>query len=234
MIPGPVVGIDPSLTAAGIAVIKHPDIAPTPNAPIVRVVGESGIRDATVEQRARRIRAQLQRVLGAIPGRPLPALVVVEALPRAIPNEAAASMYLERGALFWWLIDALTRRGVPVAEVGVTTLKLWATGSGKATKADVHDAMLAMWPTCADQLRGPRGGINDNASDSLGLASIGAQKLGWFPPEVPYQFAPRVSWPAGLSVAQSAEIAPAVFSRHPDPDRTAAATGARRNGDRNA
>lgn len=190
-----VVGIDPSLTAAAVAVIKHPDVAPTPNVPRIRVVGDSDTRDATVTQRAQRIRDQLRRILQAIPGRPMPALVVIEALPRHIPNEAAASLYLERGALFYDLVDALTRRGIPVAEVNVTTLKLWATGTGKAAKTDVHEAMLTMWPHTQAQLYGPRGGINDNASDSLAAATIGAQRLGWYPAELPHQLAPRVNWP---------------------------------------
>lgn len=186
-----VVGIDGSLVAAGVAVVKHPATADSPNLPTVRVVGEPGHRADSLARIATRIGDQAARILRAMP--PKVALVVIEALPRGVPNPDAASMYQERAALHYRVVEFLARRAIPVAEVSVGTLKLWATGNGRAEKADVMMAMRELWPGCR---------LTDfNAADAVALASLGCQHLGWYPPEATHHYAPKVRWPEGITAA---------------------------------
>lgn len=183
-----VVGLDPSLTAAGIAVIKHPQHSDTPNAPRLVCVGASGQNGDSLPTRSIRVGDQAERILRSMPASVR--LVVVEALPPKPPLNT--KLYQERAALVLRVVEFLARRRIPVVDVGVTTLKLWATGDGSADKAAVVDAMQTLWPHAAI-------GGNDNKSDALALATMGAQRLGWFDPELPHHFSPRVNWPAGVS-----------------------------------
>ncbi|ORM04570.1 crossover junction endodeoxyribonuclease RuvC [Prescottella equi] len=182
-----VVGVDPSLTAAGIAVIKHPQHSGTPNVPKLVCVGASGQNGDSLPTRSIRVADQCERILRAMP--PSVRLVVIEALPFTPPKNAG--MYQERSALVLRLVEFLARRRIPVVDVNVSTLKLWATGNGRAEKTEVLDAMQTLWPHA-------RIGKNNNLSDALGLATMGAQELGWYPPELPHHFTPNVKWPAGV------------------------------------
>ncbi|NKU16302.1 hypothetical protein GS928_25035 [Rhodococcus hoagii] len=74
-----VVGLDPSLTAAGIAVIKHPQHVDTPNVPRLVCVGASGQNGDSLPRGASELQIQAERILRAMP--PSVRLVVIEALP---------------------------------------------------------------------------------------------------------------------------------------------------------
>lgn len=184
-----VVGIDPSLTAAGIAIVKHPRAGSSPNKPTTLTLGVGGALTDTIGERGMRVGAQARRIWKALP--PSISLVVIEAMPLHPPP--GASWYLERGALILQLAEALTRRRIPIALVGLKTLKLWATGSGKAEKLAVHEAMCELWPHA--DLWKANGNPDDNRSDALALATMGAQHLGWYEPELPCHWNPNVNWP---------------------------------------
>lgn len=72
----------------------------------------------------------------------------------------------ERGGLWWMVYDLLDRHEIPVAVAPPTCLKLWATGSGAASKTAVLDSMLRRYPhaeiTTSDE------------ADALALAEMGA------------------------------------------------------------
>ncbi|ORL30444.1 hypothetical protein A6I91_21135 [Prescottella equi] len=116
-------------------------------------------------------------------------LVMIEALPFKPPRNT--KLFQERAALVHRVVDFLARRRIPVVDVNVKTLKLWATGSGDVVKAPMVEAMQTLWPHAPI-------GDNDNKADALALATMGAQRLGWYEPELPHHFAPRVSWPVGV------------------------------------
>lgn len=72
----------------------------------------------------------------------------------------------ERGGLWWMVYDLLDRREIPVAVAPPASLKLWATGSGAASKTAVLDAM---------RLRYPHAEITtSDEADALALAEMGA------------------------------------------------------------
>lgn len=185
-----VIGLDLSLTAAGIAALTHPASASTPNVPRCVSVGASGSSDATDDETAIRIRRQAVAVLGTI-GKLAPkvALVVVEGVPPANPK--APGRHSERCGLYWALVGELAVRRIPVAVCAPTTLKSFATGSGRADKRDMIDAARSLWPHARV--------ADDNQADALLLATAGAYRLGWHEPELPHHIEPRISWPKGLT-----------------------------------
>lgn len=94
-------------------------------------------------------------------------LAMVEELPRATEYGG----HDERAHILWAIVDQLTRNGVPVALVNPKTMKSRVAGNGNATKADVRSAVNRIWPG-QGLLR-----ISDDASDAVGLATLGVARL---------------------------------------------------------
>ena len=179
---GPVVGIDPSLTATGVAVLRPPAGAETPNRPALHTLGENGRAGATTVDRAARIDRQVRRVLAAVPAST--SLVVIELLDTFMPGRGALT---DRIGLWWALVRAVGRAGVPLAVVHTGTLKSWATGDGRADKKAMVQAARELWPTATIR--------NDNEADALLLSTMGAMHIGWYEPELPHHVSPKVEWP---------------------------------------
>lgn len=120
-----IVGIDPSLTATGIAdadgglhtITSKPD-------------------DGTVTDRARRIATITAHLR---PHRLADAHLVVIEGP-AFSRQGQAGVHLRAG-LWWRIVGLLHSAGVPVAEVSPSTLKKYATGKGNADKSDMRMAL---------------------------------------------------------------------------------------------
>lgn len=182
-----VVGLDLSLRATGIAVIDHPDQASTPNMPRLHTVGENGRRNAATLDRAKRLSRTAKKVLAHVPEQP--ALAVIEG-PAFASHHGAAH---ERSGLYWTVIMALGARRIPVAVCPPATLKRYATGTGAADKTQVLDAMRHHWTTAHI--------TNDNESDALALATAGAMRLQWWPPETDHHETAlaAIEWPTGLT-----------------------------------
>lgn len=101
----------------------------------------------------------------------------------------------ERGGLWWRVVGRLIDHEVPVAVVPPRSLKLWATGSGAASKQDMIRNAEALWP-------GVELGNNSDKADALLLASAGAQHLGLLPnlTQDPSTLS-KVVWPDDLELA---------------------------------
>lgn len=170
------VGIDPSLTCTGIAVIDGEGGA------VTRRVMSPSI-GTTLLARRNRIRQAVAGVLATIPVR---IDVTVIEVPTSRQQFGAQN---ERTALYWFLVDQLLARG-PVVEVAPSSRAKLATGSGRAKKNDVVTALRTAFPRCHIP--------DDNAADALALAWAGARAAGGIVPEYsPGQeeaFA-RLSWP---------------------------------------
>ncbi|MCF8605138.1 hypothetical protein L5I01_17425 [Gordonia sp. HY442] len=175
-----VVGIDPSLTSCGIAVLAADGHTRTWS------VGHAGRDGANWAQRSDRIVAQTRLVLRQIPADA--ALVVVEDMPtmrHVLPS------FIDRCALWFGLYSALRSRGTPIAVVNPKTRAKWATGNGNSGKRDVLAAVRADWP----DLQIP----NDDCADALTLAAMGALHLGR---DLPFEIRRRhhagienIAWP---------------------------------------
>jgi Holliday junction resolvasome RuvABC endonuclease subunit len=171
------VGLDPSLTCTGVAVID------TEGGVLTRRVVSPNIGSSLLSRR-NRIRKAIEGILASIPAR---VDVTVIEVPHSRQQFGAQN---ERVALYWMLVDQLLARG-PVIEVAPAQRAKLATGSGRATKDEVVAAMRAAFP----ETRIP----DDNVADAVGLAWAGARWAGIPTPDyMPGQeeaFA-RLTWPA--------------------------------------
>jgi Holliday junction resolvasome RuvABC endonuclease subunit len=170
------VGIDPSLTCTGVAVIDGEGGA------LTRRIVSPNI-GSTLLARRNRIRQAVSGVLATVPAR---VNVTVIEVPTSRQQFGAQN---ERTALYWFLVDQLLARG-PVVEVAPSSRAKLATGNGRAKKGEVVTFMRAAFPLT----RIP----DDNAADALALAWAGAR---WAGSEVPaylpsqQEAFARLAWP---------------------------------------
>lgn len=172
-----VVGIDPSLTASGLAILRDggPVLLrslPTP----------TDIKDW--DHRVRRITRQTWQIVRAIESKGRPDLVLIEA-PLTFGTDGDA---YDRYALFVELMRQFQAWKTPIVVLHNLTRCKWATGKGgksskelttKQHKREVMAAVRATWKPWAGHI------TDDNISDALTLAEIGARYLGdnlHFPP----------------------------------------------------
>lgn len=144
----PVVGLDPSLSATGIATVGG-------EATIVTKPAK------TLTTRLARLRGIVEDVAELAPPR---SLVVIEA-----PAYARANAGTHVGAGLWWLLVAtLDARGCQLVQVAPTTLKKVATGKGTAGKPDMR---MALYKRAGLDL------ADDNQVDAWWLRQVGLHLL---------------------------------------------------------
>lgn len=187
-----VLGIDPSQTAAGIAIIAG---GPRNiNWPVlIRDVGEDGHRTDPWTRRARRIQAQSRRIMREVIDDAASrfnldyALAVVEgpAYANRLPSQ------FDRAGVFWGIIAALDARNIPIAVIPPTSRAMFATGHGHADKKLVLLETKAVWRDVTDDSFGRTIAntiTNDNHADALNLATMGVMHLKW---TLPFKGGPR-------------------------------------------
>jgi len=153
-----VLGVDPSLTGTGWALIDDHDDFPVQvgivksKPPVTQLIGDRADRIA--------------RITEALPAL-TPSLVVIERPAFARTN----GMAHDRSGLWWAIVDLYLARAALVVEVGIQQVKKYATGSGTADKGAVVEAVTRRYPEI--ETRG-----NDNICDAVVLAAMGARHLG--------------------------------------------------------
>ena len=157
-----IVGIDPSLTSAGVAVLRG-------GKPVhLSHHGYSGHSGASYQMRSRRVRKQVLDVCAIIRDHTAyPDLVVIEEHPYAV---RACGAEFDRSGLWHGIFGQLDYLGWPIAVVHPGTHKRWITGCGAAKKREVVETMRAWYPGQPI--------ANDDEADALGHALIGAFHLG--------------------------------------------------------
>lgn len=178
-----VAGIDPSLTSAGVAVLRDGKPVHTSHHGFHR---KGHYND---QRRSRRIRHQERLTYTAATSCGKPDLVVIERPLTIVKSADAFDRYELAQRLYGDFDHALGGR---VVYMHNTTAKVWVTGKGNASKDDTIAAVEEWWP-----------GIEiacDDEADALGLATIGAFHLG---DPMPFTPKPRhttglekVHWPA--------------------------------------
>lgn len=140
-----IIGVDPSMAATGLAVWRN----------------ERAYCDTlTTSPRAGTVirwREILQRVWSQVDG---PTVMVVETLP--VGHTGVSNLLIERAGLLALLQYGASSRDIPFALVNPTTLKMYATGKGNASKAD----MLAAARDDRADVR------NDNEADAYWCATM--------------------------------------------------------------
>lgn len=106
-------------------------------------------------------------------------------------SRAGQAGHDELSALRWMVRDTLDRAGLPIAVIPPSTLKLWATGNGRATKGDMATAMDARHPGM-----GLLSGQRYDEADALALADMGTAWLNhWLLSPVQQRAMAGVAWP---------------------------------------
>lgn len=154
-----VVGLDLSLTAAGVAMLTITDDGWTS---AVRTIGTEGHNDDTLTQRWQRLRDAANAIL-----------LVARTAELVLVEQPAYSKTTgkshDRSGLWWRVIDRLIEDGITVVEVTPGQVKKYATGKGNSGKQAVLLATDRRYPMV--------GVTNDNEADALTLAAMGARWL---------------------------------------------------------
>lgn len=174
-----VVGIDFSLTCTGVGTIVQQS-GQTPTALAV-TFGSTGKRADSLPDRHERITGLAERVLE----------YCAEARLAVIEGVLTASFkggsVMDRHAGWWAIVGGLIRREVPVAVILPPSLKLAIAASGKADKAAVAIAIERLWPGLDVS--------SSDVSDAVGLAHLGAVRLGWDVPTLERHQKVKATWP---------------------------------------
>lgn len=152
-----IVGIDPSLTGTGIAIIEGGQVT-------VRTVKSKGAAGDSLAARRFRL-ARLVRDIEEIVY-PHVDLIVIEA---PAYNSRTGHQH-DRSGLWWLLVERALGNYVHVAEVTTGGVKRYATGKGNAGKDSVLLAVARRFPDVAV--------TDNNQADALILAAMGARHLG--------------------------------------------------------
>lgn len=156
-----VVGLDPSLTGTGVAVITYDPLRGTPIAS-THVVTGTGRKSDTLRQQDTRIRKMRNTIMDSIPRDT--DLVLIEGLALG-----AKGTGMDRLTYLNWLLVSATLCALPDAHplrVPPATLKKAVTDRGNADKRDMQATVTRWWPGVPMR--------DDNAADALALASLGA------------------------------------------------------------
>jgi Holliday junction resolvasome RuvABC endonuclease subunit len=177
-----VAGVDPSLTSAGVAVLKD-------GWPVhVSHHGLNGHDGASWTSRSRRVRWTCGQIITALATCTDGIDLVMIEGPSYGSKFGSA---FDRAGLWHGLYAALDARKVPVGVVAPQTRAKWAAGTARAEKREVLDAVRTWYPEQSI--------ANDDEADALVLATIGAFHLG---EPMPFEVKPRhttglekVAWP---------------------------------------
>jgi Holliday junction resolvasome RuvABC endonuclease subunit len=151
-----VLGIDPSLTATGVA----------SSAGWADTTGCTGKRtDGYLERHSR-----VQRVAGLvgdlISGPDMVELIVIEGPSYGSKDPS----FFDRAWLWWGIYNLAVKSDIPIVVAAPSQLKIYATGKGNASKGAVIDAVARRWP-------GYLTDGDDNAADAVVLMAMGLDWL---------------------------------------------------------
>jgi Holliday junction resolvasome RuvABC endonuclease subunit len=151
-----VLGIDPSLTATGLAKTTESTVVLTH-----RVTTMPATELGAIRQRIRYVVGQTLKFA------PAECITIIEA--PIVTRNGRGGQQLERAWLFGFLVDQLMQRG-PVIQVSPRTRAKYGSGNGNADKKTVLAAVRATFPSLRI--------VDDNVADALALLSMGARWKG--------------------------------------------------------
>lgn len=171
-----VVGLDLSLTSTGIARLEVDENGAITGSH-TDTVTSTPPDEQTLPQRVRRVDYVANRVIDAVAsaGRPghRPDLIAIEGASFGSTTGQAQERAWLRGAVYLELYAI----GVPFVEVAPTSLKLYATGNGRASKTDVVQSVRRHYGEHFDiPLREADG--REDVADAIALAAMGARAIG--------------------------------------------------------
>lgn len=153
-----ILGIDPSLTSTGLALVEEGAVIDTAN---IKSKGHKGMTYDEWLARIERVHADVRRVLNDWTSRRLITLAVIEA-----PSHG--SKYgnpHERAGLWWRIYSDLKFLGIERRTLAPTSRAKYITGSGKADKKEVLAVARDRWGEID----------NHDIADAVGLAMWGEE-----------------------------------------------------------
>ena len=170
----PVVGIDPSLRATGLAL---------PDGELLTIKTPAC---STLDDRIERIRHIVGQVIARVR---IGALVVIEGPAFGMNNNATH----ELAGLWWELVVRLAESGNQVAVLSPGQLKKFATGNGRATKPDMR---MALYKHTGIDVR------SDDEVDAYWLRQAGLVRIGhraaFSLPKTQTAVLDSIAWPEGI------------------------------------
>lgn len=174
------VGLDLSLTASGLAIVKGDMESGAYGAACRRVRSKAPPTERgpkgkplppTLGQRRHRLHKLAHEIVDVVlprNGGRLPGIVVIE---QPAYSKTQGSQH-DRSGLWWQVVEGLWERNVRVVEVSPTQVKKYATGKGAGvSKEEVMAAVIRRYQEV--------GVADDNEADALVLAAMGARFLGY-------------------------------------------------------
>lgn len=153
-----IVGLDLSLTATGVGIIQDAEIS-------THTIKSKGVKDASLLERRGRLAALRSEIGGFVMDADL---VCVEQ-----PAYSSTTGHMHDRSGLWWLVVEWMMGGLwspAVVEIPPQAVKMYATGKGNAGKDDVLAAVIRRYADVEVS--------NNNESDGLVLAALGARHLG--------------------------------------------------------
>lgn len=167
--PAVVIGVDPSLTAAGVAIAMAPECAEYGDDQFrVATFGRAGKNDEPLNTRLERIELLADEIRDqAVNLMQWPSLMLIET-----PAYSQSTGKTHDRSGLWWEVVRIFRREleIPVIEVSVQKVKTYATGKGNTAKQAVLLEVARRYPDVAIS--------NDNEADAFTLAAIGMRLIG--------------------------------------------------------
>lgn len=170
-----VVGLDLSLRSSGIARVTVHDDGRVET--FTTTVGRPAEARATLAQRWHRLDATRDAILEEIAPTNLrwvdarPDLIVMEGPAFSSAANAGGE---DLTGLRWLVLDEVLSTALDVVVVAPTTLKAYATGDGRAPKAEVLAAIRRHY---GDRFTIPTGAPAEDVADAIALAAMGARAL---------------------------------------------------------
>jgi Holliday junction resolvasome RuvABC endonuclease subunit len=161
-----VMGIDVSLQRTGVSFVGMNDDGTAQVE--TRSFGRKGKRDEPLRMRRERLITLRDEVRGSLGDHmEWPLLVCIEDVAFGTPGGSTT----DRAALWWFIVDAMLGEGIPVLQINVSKLKIYATGRGnKHEKDEVAMALVRRYTEAPI--------ANNDEADATGLAMMGARLLG--------------------------------------------------------
>jgi crossover junction endodeoxyribonuclease RuvC len=161
-----VVGIDPSLTGTGSAVIV-PEEYRRDYVQGVETLASKGKTADSLMTRHARLTGLAERIVETIPDGGYPAVAI-----ETPAHNQTSGHHHDRSGLWWLIIDRIEdwAMRVDVYEVSTTQVKKYATGKGNASKMEVMAAAIKRYPQFDI--------ANDNEADAVVLAAFLSRALG--------------------------------------------------------
>jgi len=157
------VGIDPSLTATGVALVQNYDDERVRS---VHTFGRKGKKDETLAQRERRILDVVNQVCDTILSLDITPIIAIE----GPAHGQTTGSHHDRSGLWWILVHEVgIRTGAEIVEITPTQVKKYATGKGNAGKAEVMAAAIRRYLDVPIS--------NDNEADAWILAAMAARLI---------------------------------------------------------